>query len=94
MLLSLLGMDGYFQYRGPNYYLIGEWFFGAIVFLYILYPLFAKYMGCEEVRFSASSGIAWTSTTKPLQYDTRYVSILMYTRRTQPKHPAAGTIIL
>lgn len=35
-------MDGYFLYKGSNYYHIGEWFFGAIVFLYILYPLFAK----------------------------------------------------
>lgn len=39
ILLSVLGMDGYFAYREPNYYLIGEWFLGAIIMLYILYPL-------------------------------------------------------
>ena len=42
MLLTVFGMDGYFAYKGLNYYLVGEWFLGAIVFLYMLYPLFAK----------------------------------------------------
>ncbi len=42
MLLTLSGMDGYLSYRYPqNYYLIGEWFLGALVFLYLLYPLLA-----------------------------------------------------
>ncbi len=41
-VLTLLGLDGYFKYLGPTFYLIGEWFFGAIVLLYILYPLFMK----------------------------------------------------
>lgn len=44
MILTLLGMDGYFLYKIPNYYLLGEWFLGAIIFLYILYPLFLKFL--------------------------------------------------
>lgn len=41
MILTLLGMDGYLSYRYPqNYYFIGEWFLGALVFLYLLYPVF------------------------------------------------------
>lgn len=44
-LLTILGMDGYFSYRvKPNYYILGEWFLGAIILLYILYPLFLKLM--------------------------------------------------
>lgn len=40
MLLTLFGMDGYLSYRYPqNYYFIGEWFLGALVCLYLLYPL-------------------------------------------------------
>lgn len=40
MILTLFGMDGYLSYRFPeNYYRIGEWFLGALVLLYILYPL-------------------------------------------------------
>ncbi len=42
MLLTLFGMDGYLSYRfTQNYYFIGEWFLGALVLLYILYPLLA-----------------------------------------------------
>lgn len=41
-ILSILGMDGYFLYLGPNYNLIGEWFLGAIILLYILYPVLLK----------------------------------------------------
>lgn len=39
LLLSVVGLDGYFLYRAPNYYLIGEWFLGAILLGYLLYPL-------------------------------------------------------
>lgn len=39
ILLSLIGLDGYFLYAIPNYYMIGEWFLGAIIFMYLCYPL-------------------------------------------------------
>ena len=39
LLLSFFGLDGYFYYLHPNYYSVGEWFLGAIVLLYVLYPL-------------------------------------------------------
>ncbi|MBO6111433.1 MAG: acyltransferase family protein, partial [Lachnospiraceae bacterium] len=39
LLLTLFGVDGYFLYRGLNYYTIGEWCLGAIIMLYVLYPL-------------------------------------------------------
>jgi len=40
--LSLAGMDGYLNYlTAPNYYIVGEWFFGAIILMYALYPLLA-----------------------------------------------------
>lgn len=42
LVFSLLGMDGYFEFKVPNYYLIGEWFLGAILILYLLYPLLLK----------------------------------------------------
>lgn len=38
-LFTLIGIDGYFLYKIPNYYLVGEWFLGAIIMLYLLYPL-------------------------------------------------------
>lgn len=41
-LLTFFGIDGYFHYKGIDFYLIGEWFLGAIIFLYALFPLFRK----------------------------------------------------
>ncbi len=41
ILLSVLGIDKYFSYRlDVTYSSVGEWFNGAIIFLYILYPIF------------------------------------------------------
>lgn len=39
LLFTLIGMDGYFLYKYSNYYIIGEWFLGAIILLYLEYPL-------------------------------------------------------
>lgn len=37
--LTLVGMDGYFQYRFATFYLVGEWFIGALIFCYLLFPV-------------------------------------------------------
>ena len=42
LLLTFFGIDGYFLYKIPSYYLLGEWFLGAIILLYIIYPLLLK----------------------------------------------------
>lgn len=39
LLFSLAGMDGYFSYRVSTYYILGEWFLGALIILYLIYPL-------------------------------------------------------
>ena len=36
--LTLLGLDGYLSASFDTWYLVGEWFLGAIVLLYLLYP--------------------------------------------------------
>lgn len=42
LLLTVVGFDGYFQLFGlDSYYFCGEWFVGAIVLLYLLFPLLA-----------------------------------------------------
>ncbi len=38
-LMTFFGMDGYFMHRGLNYYCLGEWFLGAIILLYVMFPL-------------------------------------------------------
>ncbi len=37
-IFTILGIDGLLSLIGPNYYLIGEWFLGCILILYLLYP--------------------------------------------------------
>lgn len=41
-IYSFLGIDGYMQFFSPVNYLIGEWFLGVIIFLYLLYPFILK----------------------------------------------------
>lgn len=38
LFFTFFGMDGYFLYKFDNYYIVGEWFLGAIIMLYLLYP--------------------------------------------------------
>ena len=41
IILNLLGMDGYFEQFFPTFSLhVGEWFLGALIMLYALFPLF------------------------------------------------------
>ena len=39
LIFSLLGIDGYVEGYVPTYYFIGEWFLGAIIIIYLIYPL-------------------------------------------------------
>lgn len=41
-ILTLIGFDGYLNYKVPTFYLVGEWFLGAIISLYILFPFLRK----------------------------------------------------
>ncbi|MBQ8814221.1 MAG: acyltransferase [Lachnospiraceae bacterium] len=59
LLLSLFGMDGYFYYLRRNYYFIGEWFLGAIIFLYLLFPLLKKLFERFRWQTSAALLVAW-----------------------------------
>ncbi|MDF1895854.1 acyltransferase family protein [Rahnella contaminans] len=38
-IFTLIGFDGYFNYKFQTFYITGEWFLGAIISLYILFPL-------------------------------------------------------
>lgn len=42
LLYTVFGIDGYLLYLEKNYYIIGEWFLGAIILLYLFYPLLVK----------------------------------------------------
>ncbi len=39
LIFTLFGIDGYLYYKYNTYYIMGEWFTGAIVIIYYLYPI-------------------------------------------------------
>ncbi len=39
LIFSFLGIDGYILYIVPNFYIIGEWFLGAIILIYLAFPI-------------------------------------------------------
>ena len=53
LLLTAAGMDGYLAYRVQGYYILGEWFLGAIILLYLLYPVVAAGFNKSVIASSA-----------------------------------------
>ena len=50
VIFNLLGMDGYFEQFFPTFSLhVGEWFLGALIMLYVLFPVFRLCM--EKNRY-------------------------------------------
>lgn len=39
LALSFIGLDGYVQWFRPTYFITGVWFIGAILLVYLVYPL-------------------------------------------------------
>ena len=39
LLWTVFGMDGYMNYLFKTYYQVGQWFLGALIILYLLFPL-------------------------------------------------------
>lgn len=69
MLLTLGGMDGYLSYRYPqNYYFIGEWFLGALVCLYLLYPVLTWCMKHCKILTTLFLGGATLALHWPMPY--------------------------
>lgn len=42
LLFSFIGLDGYLMPIWANYYIVGEWFLGAVLIAYAVYPLLRK----------------------------------------------------
>ena len=39
LIFTLFGLDGFLNYRFKTYYIIGEWFLGALIIIYLIYPI-------------------------------------------------------
>ena len=69
MLLPLGGMHAYLSYRYPqNYYFIGEWFLGALVCLYLLYPVLTWCMKRCRILTTLFLGGATLALHWPMPY--------------------------
>lgn len=44
LIFSFLGMDGFLNYKIPMYYIVGEWFVGCIVLIYLIFPLIHRWI--------------------------------------------------
>lgn len=78
LLLTLFGMDGYMSYRyTPNYYFIGEWFLGALILLYLCYPLLTWCMEHAKILTTLVLLGGFASLYLPTFYDLK---------RTEPDH--------
>lgn len=56
-LLTFVGMDGYLSEWIPNYYIIGEWFLGALIIIYVLFPLLRR-LFLSKGRLWITAGLA------------------------------------
>lgn len=60
LLLTVVGFDGYTRLYGlENYYFCGEWFVGAIVLLYLLFPVLSWAYRKGKVALYGVLGIAY-----------------------------------
>ena len=39
IIYTVIGMDGYFNWLDQTFYLLGEWFLGCLLLLYVLFPI-------------------------------------------------------
>lgn len=71
LLLTVIGFDGYIKLFGINTYAFcGDWFVGAIVLLYLLYPLLAKcYRNFPVVTLIVLAGLYAAQFLQPAEHD-------------------------
>ena len=53
IFFTLTGLDGYLLYKFNTFYLIGEWFLGPLIILYLLYPFLCNLIAKNYI-FSTS----------------------------------------
>ncbi|MCF0220937.1 MAG: acyltransferase [Fibrobacter sp.] len=60
LLLTVVGLDGYLQLFGmKSYYFCGDWFVGAIVFLYLVFPLLSWAYSKSRVALLTVLGVGY-----------------------------------
>ena len=66
-VFTLLGMDGYLSGTVTTYYILGEWFLGAIILLYISFPLVLYFFKKNsEIVFAISLILYFVFLERPI----------------------------
>ena len=52
ILLTFFGFDGYFAAVMPTFYILGEWFLGCIILIYIVFPLLRYFIRTHPVALA------------------------------------------
>ena len=73
LIFTLFGLDSYFRYmRIKTYSLVGEWFLGAIIIIYLLYPILSWLMNINILIIHIIISFCY-----PLMYYTNFFKILI-----------------
>lgn len=56
MLLTIIGFDGYLAENVQTFYILGEWFLGCIILIYLIFPLLRKLVN-EHPKITAAGVI-------------------------------------
>lgn len=78
MILTVVGMDGYLDYMLPNYYLLGEWFVGCILLIYLCFPLLRNAMLRRPAVTAGAAVIGYIALTAlyPFQMEIQYCFLI------------------
>lgn len=78
LLLTVIGMDGYLDYLLPGYYLVGEWFVGCILIIYLCFPLLRSAMLKQPVVTAAAAILGYIALEVfyPFQMEIQYCFLI------------------
>lgn len=66
IIYSIIGFDGYMLYKGDNFYILGEWFLGCLILMYMLFPII--YLGVKKSPIVTWLGILMIYISVSLNY--------------------------
>ncbi|MDU6897517.1 MAG: acyltransferase family protein [Haemophilus parainfluenzae] len=49
IILTVIGLDGFFLYKFPSYYLVGEWYTGYMLITYLFFPVLYMFFSKKPI---------------------------------------------
>ena len=76
IILTIIGLDGYFCAHMPTYYLVGEWFTGFILLMYLVSPFIYKIIQSKPVVSLIIFGVVSLLSFQYIGYLAKYCPLL------------------